>query len=175
MASRPLPHRHKRQQVGRPPGGCRKTPLPPAFWAHLHPPPPTPEDEESDHEQEESIWRWEEEYVSQPASARSTGMEPETPPGSQMGTPAKPRSPPPTPLGDIEICTLVQINKRPRLQTLGSNIPWPSMKPTGTTGTDRTPATGGRRLTPYQVGPVRATFRTPQPNSPLSPKHPYGC
>ena len=39
MASRPLPHRHKRQRSGGPPGECRKMPLPPAIWAH--PPPHT--------------------------------------------------------------------------------------------------------------------------------------
>ena len=53
---------------------------------------PTPpmEDEDSDHEQEKSMWGWNVEYISQPASAPSTGMVTETPPGSQLGTPAKP-------------------------------------------------------------------------------------
>ena len=40
VASCPLPHRHKRQRSGGPLGGCKKAPLPRAFWAHLHPPPP---------------------------------------------------------------------------------------------------------------------------------------
>ena len=173
VATHPLTHRHKRQRSGRPTGGCRKTLFLLLFGLisiRPPPPPPTPEDEESDHEQEESIWGWEEECISQPASAPSAGMEADTPPGSQQRTPAKPRSPPPTPLGDIEICTPIQVSKRPRLQTPGSTIPWHSVKPPGAVGTDRTPATGGQHSTPHQVGPVRTTFRTPQPNSPLSPQ-----
>ena len=98
---------------------------------YLLPHGPTPEDEESDHEQEESIWGWEEECISHPASAPSAGMDVDTPPGSQQGTPAKPRLPPPTPLRDIEICTPIQLSKRPRLQTPGSTIPWRGVKHRG--------------------------------------------
>ena len=100
--------------------GRRHSPL---LFGHISiRPPPMPEDEELDHEQEESIWGWEEEYVSQPASAPSEDMDAATPTGSQQGTPAKPRSPPPTPLGDIEICTPIQVSKRPRSQIPGSTI-----------------------------------------------------
>ena len=57
---------------------------------------------------------WEEECISQPASTPSASMDADTPPGSKQGTAAKPRSPPPTALGDIEICTPIEVSKKPR-------------------------------------------------------------
>ena len=131
-------------------------------------PPPQPEDEDSDRQEEESVWGWEEGHISQPKLAPRTGMGIDTPPWTQPGTPVQPRSPPPTPPGDIEICTLVQASKRPRLPTPGSRIPWSNVKPSGANGMGQTPVTCGRFTTPHQVGPMRTTFRTPHPNSPAS-------
>ena len=53
--------------------GRRRSPLLFGLISIRPPPPPTPEDEESDHEEEESIWGWEEECISQPATGIRAG------------------------------------------------------------------------------------------------------
>ena len=140
----------------------------------IHPPapPPPPADEEPELPDEESIWGWEEGQVSQPEAAPGPGEEIDTPPETQPNTPAKLEPPSPAPLWDIEICTPVQLNKRARITTPGSLIPWSNTKPRGTHSEDVTPVMCRRLTTPHQVGPAHTTFRTPHPHSLLSPLAP---
>ena len=70
------------------------------------------------------------------------------------------------PLWDIEVCTPVQMAKQPRLQT-PVRISLPRIRKPGDMATPPSP---DQAVTPYYVGPVRNTFRTPQQRSPMTPR-----
>ena len=130
-----------------------------------------PEEEEEEDEPIEGWEEWEpEEEVDEqqplPPKGPTTGHAPETGPRRTGGDRAHP-PPPASPLWDIEVCTPVLRMKRPRLHT---PIHLSLVKMPRPVGEAEMPATPSWAVTPYQIGPVRMTLRTPQGRSPMSPR-----
>ena len=122
---------------------------------------------------EESLWGWEETELTQPhlpALAPQTGLGIDTPPAMPLRMPAKSPPPPPSPLWDIEICTLVRTGRKPRASTLASTPRWLAMAPVRARDVECTPPAGDGAKAPYRVGTAHTTVRTPHPLSPLSPQ-----